>query len=220
MTNKTFELVNENIKDWIDTQFVEADPYQNNEARSEIVLCVDWEAQSCTVETHDKTNSTPMREYYNLDQIFTLPENVDAAAFKKYYDAKIRPLLQMRGEFFESVWNGNNYIGTFTDEEEEDEYNSSCGFYTEADVNIMDICKECPEHDKYVYFSIGESFNSYEDIIDIVNGADIDFMTCNLADSKTVSKIMEWLTDECVFIGVKDDGDELEDIREYIREMI
>lgn len=218
MTNETFELVNSNIDDWVDTQFVESDPYRGDEARSEIVLCVDWEEQSCTVETRDWTNSTPMREYCKLDQIFALPENVDASAFKKYYDEKIKPMLQARGGYFEVVWNGNNNVGAFTDEDEEDAYNSSCGFYMEADVNIMDVCKGAPEHDKYVYFSIGASFTNYEDIIDIVDGGDIDFMTCDLDDSKTVTKIMGWLSDDCVYINVDDDTEELKNIREYIIE--
>ena len=217
MTTK-FELVNKDIEKWTDVWFVESDPYQNNQARSEIVLCVDWEEQSCTVETRERTNSTAMREYHKIDQAFTLPVNVDASAFKEYYDKKIKPLLRVRGERFEIIWDGHNSVGTFTDENEEDEYFRARGSNMEADIDISDLCRDAPEHDKFIYFSIGESFSDYEDIIDYAAGADIDFMTCDFSDSNVVQKIIDTFEDDCVYIGVGDPGEEMEDIRECIIE--
>jgi len=216
MIQDNFELVNDNIENWTDVEFVESDPYQCNQAQCEIVLCVDWENKSSTVETRERVNSTPMREYHKIDQCFRLPENVDASAFKKYYDEKIKPILQERGEHFEIIWNGQNNVGSFQDEDDEDEYWRRNGVNMESDVEIADMCTAAPEHDKIAYFSIGESFVDYEDIIEYAKGADIDFMTCDFNDQEIVEKIMETFEDDCVYIGANDCGIEMADIRECI----
>ena len=206
-----FELVNSGKDEWTDTQFVESDPYQNNEKICEIVLCVDWEKQTTTVETRENTNSTPMREWNHLDECFHLPEMVDASQFVKYYDEKIKPLLKIRGNKFESYWNGSNFVGKFESDEDDDR------FFDEAEIDIKDACDKAPEHDMCVYFSIGESFANYSDIISLLKYADIDFMTANLEDENIVDSIMNELTDTCVFLNI-DAKDELEGIRESIIE--
>jgi len=206
-----FELANSGKEMWTDTQFVESDPYQNNENQSQIVLCVDWEEQYAIVETRMHTNSTPMREFHHLDQCFNLPKMVDASQFVKYYDEKIKPLLKIRGDKFESYWDGSNIVGRFESDEDDDR------FFDEADINIQDACDNAPEHDIFVFFSIGDSFADYNDIIVQLKYAGIDFMTADLEDEKVVTSIMDKLTDTCLFMNI-DAKTELEGIRESIIE--
>lgn len=205
-----FELANCGKETWTDTQFVELESYQN-EKQCAIVLCVDWENQEATVEARANTNSTQMREWNKLDQCFSLPAMVDASQFVEYYDEKIKPLLKTRGETFESYWNGSNTVGRFESDEDDDL------FFDEADINIQDACDNTPEHEIFVFFSIGDSFADYNDIIVQLKYAGIDFMTADLEDEKVVTSIMDILTDTCLFMNT-DAKTELEGIRESITE--
>lgn len=206
-----FELVNTGIEKWTDIQFVESDPYQENQTQCEIVLCVDWEAENVVVETRMQTFSTPMREWNKLNQCFRLPEMVDASNFLEHYNRKIKPLLQARGETFESYFDGSNWKGRFESDEDNDQS------IDEADIDIQDACDKSPEHDKSIFFSIGGSFDNYSDIIDILEYENIDFMTADLEDEKVVDSIMSELTDEYIFLNT-DNQEELKSIRESIIE--
>jgi len=207
-----FELANSGKEMWTDTQFVESDPYQNNENQSQIVLCVDWEEQYAIVETRMHTNSTPMREFHHLDQCFNLPEMVDASQFVKYYDEKIKPLLKIRGKEFKSYWDGSNIVGQFESDEDDDL------LFDETDIIIQDTCDKAPEHEIWVYFSIADSYEyGCDGIIDQLKYIGIDFMTADLEDASVIEAIMEDLTAECVFLNI-DAKNELKSIRESIIE--
>lgn len=203
--------MNEGIDKWKDTQFVESDPYMNNEIVCDIVLCVDWEKQSCTVETRQKTNSTPAREYYKIDEVFRLPDTLDTTQFLEYYNEKIKPALQERGEFFEIVWNGHNNIGVFTNFDDEDIAN-------DYGIVIQDICDCAHSHDKFICFNLASSFDDYKDIIICAEQVSIDFMTCDLDDATVVQKIMDYLEDDYVYIGTNDRGEEMKRMKESIVE--
>jgi hypothetical protein len=192
----TFELTNEGSEKWIDIEFVESDPCQDNQKVCEIVLCVDWGAQNAVVETRMDTNYFLMRELNKLDQCVTLPKKIDASLFVEYYNKTIKPLLEERGKKFESYWDGSNLVGRFQTDEDDDR------FFDETEINIQDACDKAPEHDKYIYFSIGDSLDYYSDIIDILECADIDFMTADLEDDSVIELIMDRLNGgECVFLN-------------------
>lgn len=205
----SFELVNKDAESWTKDQFVESDPYRQ-ETRANIVLLVDWEAQDAIVETEYASGSTTMRQWNHLDQTFNLPENLDATLFVDYYNTTIKPLLEARGEYFESYWNGHNIVGRFTDISEDD-----ANIYR-FDSDISEACDNAPEFDEQVYWDIDESFQCTPEIIDFLKPA-IDFMSCNLDDDKIVSSIVGELTDNCVFVD-DIDADDLKKMREKIIE--
>lgn len=206
--DKLFELVNEDNENWIDVQFVESDPYKGHESLASIVLLVDWEEQNAIVETEYNTGSTSIKQWHHLHQSFNLPADLDASLFVDYYNEKIKPELQKKGEFFESVWNGSNFVGKFTDETE-DSFNNM-----DFSLKMIDLCNDAPTHDKITYFNIISSFESAEDIIDWVAPA-IDFMTADLDNPEVVKKIMDMMSDDCVFLN-SDDAEDLKNIRDEI----
>lgn len=57
-----------------------------------------------------------------------------------------------------------------------------------------------PEHEKYIFFDVAESFQSYKDIVDMLKYADIDFMTVDLENMGNVRSIREYLSDDVIYI--------------------
>lgn len=197
------------------TAWIETDPF-NNEQYKPIVLSINWVEESAEVDTYISNQGIPMSEYHGLITTFSLPEDVDATSFEEYYNQNIKPIILKMSEKFESYWDGSNWKGHFVSGKI-DEYGYDTYDEIEDMMKIMDICQEAWSHDIYVYSDVGESFQSYEDIIDILKDADIDFMTANLENMVIVQNIREYLEDDFLYI-MSDDGFKkgLEEIRDTI----
>lgn len=189
MTN--FEI---EISDDIEaTAWLYPDPF-NNEKLCDIYLCVDWEKQEAYVETQ-YGNNMDYRTYMHLRSEYRISEMTDASQFKDYYNENIKPLVLEQSEHFDSHWDGHNWKGKYVDTtgEEDDEYVGN-------DYEITLQLEGAPEHDKYIYFDVAESFQSYKDIVDMLKYADIDFITVDLEDVENVKAIREYLSDDVIYI--------------------
>lgn len=219
MTN--FEI---EISDDIEaTAWLELDPF-NNQKLCDIYLCVDWEKQEVYVETQ-YGNNTDYRTYMHLRSEYRISEQTDASQFKEYYDTNIKPLVLEQAEHFESYWDGHNWKGKFVEMvgvENENEYGYDEYGYDEYVGNDYEITLQlegAPEHEKYIYFDVAESFLSYKDIVDMLKYADIVFMTVDLEDVVNVKAIREYLSDDVVYLMSDDQfRNDLISMRETMQE--
>jgi hypothetical protein len=193
MEDNGFELTNEPTEN--EAEFVESDPYRT-EALADIVLYVDWESKEATVDTRYRNGSTSKRVWDKLAYEFTLPANVDAVQFPEFYKEHVQPLLQKMGQNFEIDWNGSNFVGQFTDDDDHE-----LNYMGE----IEEVLKGAPEHSRYVYFDVGESFQFYSDIIEML-APGIDFLTIDLTNMENVKKIREQLeADDYLYVESDED---------------
>ena len=210
-----FEL---NIQDDIKpTEWVEMDPFNHGQT-CQIILHVDWETEEAEIHTEYNTSGMDYRTFMHLASEWRLPDDVDASAFKEYYNDKIRPIILRMAKKFEAYWDGSNHRGRFVsgikDVDGYDIYDP-----LEDEIEINNIILDAWRHDKYVFFDVGESFQAYEDIIDDLKYDNIDFMTIDLNDMNNVIRIREYLTDDCVYIMSDDDfQDNLIEMRKIIIE--
>ena len=61
--NTDFALTNKNTEEWTESQFWESDPMQDNQSLCDIILWVNWEKKTVTVETMMNDNSIPGELY-------------------------------------------------------------------------------------------------------------------------------------------------------------
>lgn len=184
-----FEL---NIPDDIkSTAWIEADPF-NTESLKSIDLYIDWEKKTAEVVTYSPGQGQHVREFHSLATGYTLPIDVDASRFKQYYNERIKPLILAASEKFESFWDGSNLKGRFNLKEED--------FYTWDVFGVHHAIENVWKHDKFIFFDVGESFQNYKDIIDVLKYADIDLMTADLADMETIRNIRSYLEDDVLYI--------------------
>ncbi len=191
-----FELSNKDTDAWTPTQFLEKDPF-NTESIAQIVLCVNWEDKTATVETRPDNGSYPMREHNGLDSSYTIPNTTDFSQFPSYFLENIRPFLEAMGRAFETHWNGSDWIGRFDFKEAPEDLG------TEEQIcnnDLDDLLRDAPQTETLAYFDVGDSFQAYHDIIGILENEGIDFMTADLDDPETVQKIREALEDGVVYI--------------------
>jgi hypothetical protein len=190
MTNENtdFALKNEN-EEWEKAEFWEADPMQSEPALCDIILYVNWEEKTATVETRMKTNSTNGAVWNGLASEFTIPEDTDFEEFAEHYKENIQPLLQEIGAKFESFWDGSNWKGRFIFE--------NVDAYGEWS-KIENVLLDSPKHDKYYYFDVRDSFQSYSDIIDLLGYSNINFMDSDLDNDAVLDNIIDALENEDV----------------------
>jgi hypothetical protein len=184
--NSDFALTNKPTEN--ETEYLEADPF-NNESIAKIVLYIDWEKKEATIETRYNTGSFSGRVYNGLASEFSLPTSVDAVRFPDFYKEKVLPILQKMNENFDTEWDGSNWKGIFKDNDPELNY-----FW-----EIEEVLQDAPEHDKYVYFDVADSFQHNRDIIGIL-APQIRFLYVDLSDMENIRKIRAELEDSCVFL--------------------
>lgn len=204
-----FELVNKDVEEWERAQFWESDPMQNNQELCEIVLWINWENKTATVETIMKDNSIPGELYHGLASAPTIPTDTDFTRFAKYYDEKIKTILQTIGEGFEAEWNGSNWIGTFNHDEALNE-------------KLDQLLCDSPTHDMIAYFSLIDSYGGSKNrIISDLGAEGIDLKTATLDDDGIMSLAVEIVTygdgSDYKLIDV-DVEDELKDIQKELQE--
>jgi len=207
--NTDFELTNKNVDDWEQAEFWEKDPMQSEDALCDLILWVDWESKTVTVETMMRTNSTPGELYHGLASSFDLPVDTDFTRFVKFYNDHIRPKLQEIGATYESNWNGSNWIGSLDREQEEElsEY----------------IRTNVPEHDMCAYFSLKDLYNvgGSHSIEEDLEAEGIDLLTADLNNDGVMSLAVETVTygngTDYKLIDV-DVEDELREIQKEIQE--
>lgn len=211
-----FEL---NIPEEIEsTAWIEADPF-NNERICRIILHVDWETEEAEIRTEYNTSGMDYRTFMHLASEWSLPDDVDASTFKEYYNYKIKPIVVEMSKKFEVYWNGSNYKGRFTsgdvDEDGYDLYNP-----LDDEMEIANLLLDVWRHDKYIYFDVAESFQSYVDIIDDLKYDNIDFMNADLENDDVIKQIREALDGGDVVYIMSDEqfANDLKSMRETIIE--
>lgn len=189
-----FELINTEIENWTETEFVEEDPY-NRANFCGIELFVDWEKKTAKIDSRYDNGSITMREHNGLASSITLHLDTDATRFKEYYDSDIKPKLEAMMEFFEVRWDGNNYIGEFIFDKE----NIHKDLYIREihDNDMLEIIANVPSHNKYMYLSIGDSLMQYRDMIEFF---DFDFINADLDDKDVITNIRNTMEDEVVYV--------------------
>jgi hypothetical protein len=185
-----FELqIPENVKP---EEWLEANPF-NNDQLNYIELFVSWKNKTAEIVVYaPETGSLTYDEYHHRASSFRLDDNVDASKFKNYYDEMIRPIIIEQANKYTEEWNGSNWIGHFESEYVDDDCN--------PDYELTEIIENAPTHDKFIYTDVAESFQSYEDIVEILQYADIDFMAADLDDMSIVQKIRDYLSDDVVYV--------------------
>jgi len=93
----------------------EEDPF-NRGYQARIVLEIDWENQTIGAKTV-YGNGYPYAVHNRTMSWITLPNNLDARYLKRDIDA-IMPRIERIAAGFDTEWDGHNYIGKFTNEDE------------------------------------------------------------------------------------------------------
>lgn len=99
------------------TDLIEENPMDNG-SQAPIYLTIDWENGIVDVAVVYETNSVPMSVFNGLETRIRLPGNIDASKLAEDVDDLMSRLDEIR-EGFESVWDGRNNVGRFTDEARE-----------------------------------------------------------------------------------------------------
>lgn len=183
------------------TAWLEPDPFNTN-TLCKIVLCIDWEQQRAYIETQ-YGNNTDYRTWMHLRSEYRILDQTDASRFKEYYNENIKPLVLDQAEHFESYWDGHNWKGRFMERvgiEERDEQGCIVDNYVGNDYEITLQLEGAPEHEKYIYTDVAESFADYKDLVDTLKYADMDFMTIDINNITIVRAIREYLSDEVIYI--------------------
>ncbi|MCK9592834.1 MAG: hypothetical protein M0Q91_12595 [Methanoregula sp.] len=98
-------------------ELIETDPF-NNDNQADIYLSIDWEEETVDVITKYRDGSTAADVWHGLRTLIDLPGSVNARTLKSCID-DIMPHIEEISKGFESVWNGHNWVGQFSDEAEE-----------------------------------------------------------------------------------------------------
>ena len=211
--NTDFELTNKNVENWEKAQFWESDPMQNNQHLCRIILYVNWEKKTATVETQMDTNSMAGEVWHGLASEFNIPEDTDFEEFSKFFNEEVKPLLQKIGEGFESSWGGSNWKGSFTEEAHE----------TTWELQELLEGKNVPTHDMIYYFSLRDSYEcgGMAQLKDNLKSEGIDILTADLSDKAIMEKAVSAATwnegSDYKLIDV-DVEEELREIQEELRE--
>jgi hypothetical protein len=210
--NTDFELTNENIENWEKAEFWESDPMQDNSELCSIILYVNWEKKTATVETQMDTNTIDGAVWNGLASEYSIAEDTDFKQFPEFYKEKIQPLLQKIGEGFESEWDGSNWKGKFNDE---------CGELNEK-VDTL-LREDTPKHDMIYYFSLRDSYETggMSQLVDDLKSEGVDILTADLSDKDVMEKAVNAVTwnegSDYKLVDV-DVEDELKDIQRELQE--
>ena len=80
-----------------------------------IYLEVDWERQEITAFTRNyQIDGTPSRQWHGLATVYELPGNTRADKLAEWVKNEIVPSVEKLIDKFESVWNGSNWIGRWS----------------------------------------------------------------------------------------------------------
>lgn len=199
-----FELINNDIEGWKDTDFIVQDFYLDDVAL--IMLDIDWNSKDARVDIwnhEDDKDVLNVRDGFGM--VFELDTMTDMSKFKKYYDEEIRPIVNEMGNTF-VVENGKGAIkGT----EERGKY-----FFVGE---IIDKIMKAPKHGKYIYFTVDEVFEYDGDLVEFLGMNGFDLFHVDLNDDNVLLNIREVLEKDCVIL--LDDvefGEELREKKEYL----
>ena len=208
-----FELTNKNVETWEKAQFWESDPMQNNQSLCRIILYVNWEKKTVTVETQMKTNSTDGEVWNGLASELKLPEDTDFEEFPKFFNEEVKPLLQKIGSGYESSWNGSNWKGRLTEEAH------GIGWELQQLLDGANV----PTHDMVYYFSLRDSYEcgGMAQLKDNLKSEGVDILTADLSDKEIMEKAVNAVTwdegSDYKLIDV-DVEEELREIQEELQE--
>lgn len=211
--NNDFDLINADVENWTAAEFWEADPMQNNQSICDIILYVNWEDKTAKVETQMRTNSTPGEVWNGIAGQFDLLDDTDFTRFPEFFKDEVQPLLQKIGEGFESVWNGSNYKGQFTEDAQEVLW----------ELQQLLEGANVPTHAMQYFFSLRDSYEygGMKQLSDDLERAGIDILTANLDNEDVMSLAVETVTwndgDEYKLIDVDVEA-ELKEIQEELLE--
>ena len=155
------------------TMFIESDPY-NHGYQAQIVLEIDWKDNTANLNTVYRDGSIPFSVYNGLISWYNLPGDVDAVAFIDYYNEEIRPNVEELGKYYESIWDGHNWVGTFIKYPQKDEYDEEMGAKNDdwrwgIEMAIVDACHNAPCHDFMIVSDIYHVILDPRDILDFLN---------------------------------------------------
>lgn len=85
-----------------------------------IYLFVDWETGEITAGARNyQIGGTPAREYHRISRAYHLPANVDAERLAQDIKDEYEKKLDEVRAGITIEWDGNNYVGLYTDEANE-----------------------------------------------------------------------------------------------------